>query len=83
MARWEREGIPQKGWKEIGVEDLRESLEYGNPVEYEQCEMCEQEKIRYVHILQHPNFSGELRVGCICAEHMTDDILILKRKRES
>lgn len=80
MARWEREGIPQKGWKEIGVEDLRESLEYGNPVEYKQCEMCGQEKIRYVHILQHPNFSGELRVGCICAEHMTDDYINPQKK---
>lgn len=83
MARWEREGIPQKGWKEIGVEGLRESLEYGNPVEYKQCEMCGQEKIRYVHILQHPNFSGELRVGCICAEHMTDDYINPQKKERA
>lgn len=31
--------------------------------------------IRYVHILQHPNFNGELRVGCVCAERMTDDYI--------
>ena len=48
MARWEREGIPHKGWKEIGIEDLGEDLESGDDVEYEQCEMCGQEKIRYV-----------------------------------
>ena len=42
---------------------------------YEQCEMCGQEKIRYVHILQHSDFNGELRVGCVCAEHMTDDYI--------
>ena len=75
MARWEREGIPHKGWKEIGIEDLGEDLESGDDVEYEQCEMCGQEKIRYVHILQHPNFNGELRVGCVCAERMTDDYI--------
>ena len=46
MARWEREGIPHKGWKEIGIEDLGEDLEFGDDVEYEQCEMCGQEKIR-------------------------------------
>lgn len=75
MARWEREGIPHKGWKEMGIEDLGEDLESGDDVEYEQCEMCGQEKIRYVHILQHPNFNGELRVGCVCAERMTDDYI--------
>ena len=68
LARWEREGIPHKGWKEMGIEDLGEDLESGDDVEYEQCEMCGQEKIRYVHILQHPNFNGELRVGCVPAE---------------
>ena len=36
-------------------------------------EMCGNEKIRYVHIMTHPEFPGELRVGCICACHMTDD----------
>lgn len=75
MARWEREGIPHKGWKEIGIEDLGEDLEFGDDVEYEQCEMCGQEKIRYVHVLQHSDFNGELRVGCVCAEHMTDDYI--------
>ena len=25
--------------------------------------------------LQHPNFNGELRVGCVCAERMTDDYI--------
>lgn len=35
--------------------------------------MCGNEKIRYVHIMKHPEFLGELRVGCICACHMTDD----------
>lgn len=75
MAKWEREGIPHKGWKEMGIEDLGEDLESGDDVEYEQCEMCGQEKIRYVHILQHPNFNGELRVGCVCAERMTDDYI--------
>lgn len=46
LARWEREGIPHKGWKEIGIEDLGEDLESGDDVEYEQCEMCGQEKIK-------------------------------------
>ena len=54
---------------------MGEDLEFGDDVEYEQCEMCGQEKIRYVHILQHSDFNGELRAGCVCAEHMTDDYI--------
>ena len=54
---------------------MGEDLEFGDDVEYEQCEMCGQEKIRYVHVLQHSDFNGELRVGCVCAEHMTDDYI--------
>lgn len=53
-------GYSTQRMKEIGVEDLGETLEFGDHVEYEQCEMCVQEKIRYVHILRHPNFNGEL-----------------------
>lgn len=52
MARWEREGIPHKGWKEIGIEDLGEDLEFGDDVEYEQCEMCGQEKIENIPFLR-------------------------------
>ena len=39
------EAFKNKGWKEIGIEDLGEDLEFGDDVEYEQCEMCGQEKI--------------------------------------
>ena len=71
--RWDKKGIPQKGWLEIGMEDLGEEAEIGEEIQYEQCEMCRNEKIRYVHIMKHPEFQGEMRVGCICASHMTDD----------
>lgn len=71
--RWDKKDIPHKGWIEIGMEDLGEEAEFGDEIQYEQCEMCGNEKIRYVHIMKHPEFLGELRVGCICACHMTDD----------
>ena len=71
--RWDKKDIPHKGWTEIGMEDLGEEAEFGEDIEYERCEMCGNEKIRYVHIMTHPEFPGELRVGCICACHMTDD----------
>lgn len=74
MARWNKEGIPHKGWRYIGIEDLAERS-FDDDIPYEQCEMCGNEKIRYVHILTHPEYDGELRVGCDCASRLTDDYI--------
>ena len=51
MARWDRPEIPHKGWNYVGIEDLGEDALPGEEIPYEQCEMCGNEKIRYVHIL--------------------------------
>jgi hypothetical protein len=37
--------------------------------------MCESIAIRYVHLMQHPDYPQEPAVGCICAEHMGQDYL--------
>ena len=73
MSRWSKEGIPHKGWECIDVIDLGEGVFEGEAIPYESCEMCDQEKIRYIHILKHPNYCGEIHVGCDCASKMTDD----------
>ena len=61
--RWDKAEIPHKGWQYIGVEDLGEHAEAGGLIDYEQCEMCGNERIRYVHLLEHPDYNGEIRVG--------------------
>ena len=63
MTRWNKANVPHKGWKHIGIEDLGEDAYPGEEIRYEQCEMCGYEKIRYVHILIHPDFDGELIEG--------------------
>lgn len=73
MARWNKEGIPHKGWRYVDVEDVCEGVVGDEERVYEQCQMCRNERIRYVHILQHPEFDGMIRVGCDCASKMTDD----------
>lgn len=73
MGEWTKTGIPHKGWTCIDVVDLAEESEAGEEITYEQCEMCGNERIRFVHIMRHPDFSEELHVGCVCAEKMTDD----------
>lgn len=72
MARWDNPGVPHKGWTLVDYIDIREDA-VDDDFEYETCEMCHNERIRYVHILTHPDYEGEIRVGCDCACKMTED----------
>ena len=79
MTRWDQSGTPHKGWTCIDVEDLGEA----GPIEeggYANCEMCGNEKIRYVHVMIHTEFSGQRRVGCVCAGKMSDDYVGPERR---
>lgn len=80
---WDKAGVPHKGWSCVGVEDIADSSCDGEDIEYERCEMCGQEKIRFVHIMRHPEYPYELRVGCICAEKMSDDYVNPRRAEDS
>ena len=73
-------GVPHKGWTLSGVTDLQldEGRAFG---EYEDCEFCGHEQIRYVHTLTHREHPDAIRVGCICAEHLTEDY-VNPRQRE-
>ena len=33
------------------------------------------EKIRYAHVMVHPDYAEEIHVGCVCTEKMTDDYI--------
>jgi hypothetical protein len=80
QGRWNITGIPHKGWVLIDVIDIREDGQSEDETDYESCMMCGNEKIRYVHIVQHPDITEEFRVGCVCAEKMTDDYTNPKQK---
>lgn len=66
------QNVPHKGWHLNDVIDLHinEGCSYGD---YEDCQFCGKEQIRYVHLLSHLDYEGIIRVGCICAERLTDD----------
>lgn len=83
MLIWDKANIPHKGWEYIGIEDLGEDKCSGEPITYERCEMCGNEKIRYVHILWHPDYDEEIRVGRICASKMTNDYVTPKAREKS
>ena len=82
MEKWNKPEVPHKGWQCIDVIDLGEDTESNEEIEYEKCEMCNNEKIRYIHIMKHPAYSRTLRVGCVCAEKMSEDYKN-PRKREA
>lgn len=70
MANWNRPDIPHKGWRYVGIEDLGDRIPSNEEIPYEQCDMCGNDKIRYIHILEHPNYPHVLHVGCDCASNM-------------
>lgn len=74
FGKWSQTEVPQKGWSCVGIEDL------GAPSE--QCQMCENQEIRYVHSMEHPNYPEILGCGCVCAGRMGEDYSGA-RKREA
>ena len=71
--RWDQPGVPHKGWHCVDVVDLRADGESADETDYATCQMCCNEKIRYVHIMEHPDLDENFEVGCVCAEKMSDD----------
>ncbi|MER9518447.1 hypothetical protein NKI44_13990 [Mesorhizobium sp. M0614] len=65
-GKWSNPGVPHKGWTFVYEEDLESERMI--------CEMCETEEIRFVHHMEHPNYKGDLRAGCICAGKMEENL---------
>lgn len=72
---WNQGGVPHKGWHLSDVIDVRRDGQNEDETEYETCMMCGNEKIRYVHIVEHAEIDDEFKVGCVCAEKMTNDYI--------
>ena len=79
---WKQQGIPHKGWSLVDVIDVREDGQAEWETEYKTCMMCGNEKIRYVHIVEHIEVGEEFRVGCNCATKMTDDYINPERREK-
>ncbi len=71
---WKRDDVPHDGWSCVDIIDL------GEPVGV--CRMCGYQIIRYVHVMEHPNFPRKIGAGCICAGRMEGDVERAK-ERES
>ena len=82
MGLFSESNFPHKGWCLIDVIDLREDngLEYG---EYEDCEACDHEQIRFVHILRHDSYHRNIRAGCVCSCKLTEDYVTPKHRERA
>ena len=72
FGKWSQAGVPKKGWICVGFEDL------GEPSA--ECEMCENQQIRYVHHMEHTDYSEALDCGCVCAGKMEEDYTAAKAR---
>ena len=71
-GKWGNPAWPGTGWICEGVIDLRES-DHLDEDDLETCEMCEYQRIRYVHHMIHPARGLELDTGSVCASRMESD----------
>ncbi|MCL2665123.1 MAG: UvrD-helicase domain-containing protein [Defluviitaleaceae bacterium] len=62
---WKRSDVPHTGWSCTDVIDL------GAP--NGTCGMCGYQIIRYVHMMEHPNYPRRIGAGCVCAGGMEGD----------
>lgn len=72
-GKWSDPAVPKRDWYCVhGYDRGRDNLEF--------CDMCESASVRYVHVMRHDDYPGELDVGCICAGHMEQDVEGAKRR---
>ena len=71
-GRWAVAGVPHRGWRCVDIED-REAPEH-------LCEMCEAQMVCFVHVMEHKDYPEVLRVGCVCAGHMEEDLAGARRR---
>lgn len=70
--RWDKPGMPHKGWVYLDVIDTGDYEEI--------CECCGKESIRFLHEIKHEDYA-QLSVGCKCAEKLCNDY-VQPKKRE-
>lgn len=77
--KWNQPNIPHKGWSLEYVYDIREDGQSADETDYETCMMCNNERIRFVHVVTHKDVEEDFKVGCVCAEKLTSDYVTSRR----
>lgn len=66
-GKWSEPGVPHKGWHVVDYYKLDEQDQL--------WEMCERQTVMFVHVMRDEQYPDDLRVDCVCAEHMEDDTI--------
>lgn len=80
LQRLKEWGAPLEDWRCVGLIDMCEGDDPDDPPSFATCELCDCCKVRYVHVMDHPLYFEEVRVGCICAGIMESDELAAKER---
>lgn len=69
--RWNIHGYPTYGYTLQTVMDVR--VDDDSEPHYETCGFCGHERIRYVHVLTHPDLDRNLETGKVCSGKLIGD----------
>lgn len=70
-----RDDLPRRGWV------LKDTLDHGSAAFT--CENCGNAHIRYKHLLENRKTGKLVLVGCVCAEHLTQDFTTPKLRERN
>lgn len=76
-GKWLRSDVPKTGWTCKAMDRLNEE---DDP---DECEMCERQPIKTIHVMAHSDFAETLRVGKVCAGHMEGDLAAAESRQTS
>ena len=77
-----RDDLPKDGWDLVLTYDYREGREKDDD-DYFSCEYCGCSKVRFVHVIRHPDYISdtgdhEMQVGCECASRLTSNPTVVE-----
>ena len=75
IIRLEKLGAPRSGWICENVETMGDATFT--------CELCDYDRIKYVHVMLHPQWNGEFRVGCVCDGTMSGNMLAARERDDA
>lgn len=75
IARLESIGAPLDGWF---CEDV-----ITKPVAEFTCELCDYDRIKYVHVMVHPQWPDKFNVGCVCDGTMSGNMLAAQERDDA
>lgn len=75
IIKLEALGAPHSGWICEDVEIMKDATFT--------CDLCGYDRIKYVHIMIHPQWNGEFRVGCVCDGTMSGNMLAAQERDDA